>query len=66
MGTPLQLLTPSGKPRWLADPDESGLYYHRYYDREQGRYISQDPIGGTNLYGYVTNPIGMVSLPSRK
>ncbi|WP_222594020.1 RHS repeat-associated core domain-containing protein, partial [Bisbaumannia pacifica] len=30
---------------------------------QQGRYISQDPIGlngGTNLYGYVTNPTGMV------
>ena len=45
--------------------DESGLYYnrHRYYDPLQGRYISQDPIGlkgGTNLYGYVTNPTGMV------
>ncbi|EGP18698.1 RHS repeat-associated core domain-containing protein, partial [Halomonas sp. TD01] len=45
--------------------EESGLYYnrHRYYDPEQGRYISQDPIGlrgGTNLYGYVTNPTGMV------
>ena len=92
LGTPLQLLSPSGQPRWLAEPDdwaavtkqrairgltqpirfqgqwhddESGLYYnrHRYYDPEQGRYISQDPIGlngGTNLYGYVTNPIGMV------
>ena len=92
LGTPLQLLTPNGQPRWLAEPDdwaavtkqravpnlsqpirfqgqwhdeESGLYYnrHRYYDPEQGRYISQDPIGlngGTNLYGYVTNPIGMV------
>ncbi|MBZ0332560.1 RHS domain-containing protein, partial [Halomonas sp. ANAO-440] len=45
--------------------DESGLYYnrHRYYDPQQGRYISQDPIGlkgGRNLYGYVTNPTGMV------
>ena len=45
--------------------EESGLYYnrHRYYDPQQGRYISQDPIGrsgGTNLYGYVTNPTDMV------
>ncbi|WP_245701712.1 RHS repeat-associated core domain-containing protein [Franzmannia pantelleriensis] len=45
--------------------EESGLYYnrHRYYDPQQGRYISQDPIGlngGTNLYGYVSNPTGMV------
>ena len=92
LGTPMQLVTPSGQPRWLAEPDdwaavknqravrnvtqpirfqgqwhdeESGLYYnrHRYYDPPQGRYISQDPIGlngGTNLYGYVTNPTGMV------
>ncbi|WP_285222433.1 RHS repeat-associated core domain-containing protein [Halomonas sp. ISL-56] len=45
--------------------EESGLYYnrHRYYDPQQGQYISQDPIGlngGTNLYGYVSNPAGMV------
>ena len=92
LGTPMQLVAPSGQPRWLAEPDdwaavknqravrnvtqpirfqgqwhdeESGLYYnrHRYYDPQQGRYISQDPIGlsgGTNLYGYVTNPTGMV------
>ncbi|SJN11204.1 rhs element [Halomonas citrativorans] len=45
--------------------EESGLYYnrHRYYDPQQGRYISQDPIGlngGTNLYGYVTNPVGAI------
>jgi type VI secretion system secreted protein VgrG len=45
--------------------EESGIYYnrHRYYDPQQGRYISQDPIGlkgGANLYGYVTNPTGMV------
>ena len=92
LGTPMQLVTPNGQPRWLAEPDdwaavknqravrnvtqpirfqgqwhdeESGLYYnrHRYYDPQQGRYISQDPIGlngGTNLYGYVANPTGMV------
>ncbi|MGP9631280.1 RHS repeat-associated core domain-containing protein, partial [Halomonas sp. AOP42-C1-46] len=92
LGTPMQLVTPNGQPRWLAEPDdwaavknqravrnvtqpirfqgqwhdeESGLYYnrHRYYDPQQGRYISQDPIGlngGTNFYGYVTNPTGMV------
>nr|WP_264477828.1 RHS repeat-associated core domain-containing protein [Halomonas malpeensis] len=45
--------------------EESGLYYnrHRYYDPQQGRYVSQDPIGllgGTNLYGYVANPAEMV------
>ena len=45
--------------------EESGLYYnrHRYYAPQQGRYISQDPIGlkgGTNLYGYVNNPMEMV------
>ncbi|PRY57576.1 RHS repeat-associated protein [Vreelandella songnenensis] len=45
--------------------EESGLYYnrHRYYDPQQGRYISQDPIGlrgGTNLYGYVVNPMEAV------
>ncbi|MBT2773358.1 hypothetical protein J7J47_14110 [Halomonas sp. ISL-60] len=92
LGTPMQLVTTNGQPRWLAEPDdwaavknqravrnvtqpirfqgqwhdeESGLYYnrHRYYDPQQGRYISQDPIGlngGTNLYSYVTNPTGMV------
>ncbi|MDN3523988.1 RHS repeat-associated core domain-containing protein, partial [Halomonas sabkhae] len=45
--------------------DESGLYYnrHRYYDPDIGRYLTQDPIGlhgGLDLYGYVTNPTGMV------
>ncbi|MBH8581980.1 RHS repeat-associated core domain-containing protein, partial [Bisbaumannia pacifica] len=41
--------------------EESGLYYnrHRYYDPQQGRYISQDPIGlvgGDNLYQYAAAP----------
>ncbi|WP_447927009.1 RHS repeat-associated core domain-containing protein [Vreelandella sp. EE27] len=45
--------------------EESGLYYNRhwYYDPQQGRYVSQDPIGlngDMNLYGYVDNPMGMV------
>lgn len=41
---------------------ETGLYYNRcrYYDPEQGNYISKDPIGlaGNNptLYGYVNDP----------
>ena len=42
--------------------EETGLYYnrHRYYDPEQGRYVTQDPIGlrgGWNLYQYPLNPI---------
>ncbi|MCC5884697.1 MAG: RHS domain-containing protein [Halomonas sp.] len=90
LGTPMQLVTPTGDTLWQAQPDdwaavtnergtasqpirfqgqwhdeESGLYYnrHRYYDPQQGRYTSQDPIGlngGTNLYGYVSNPTAMV------
>ena len=41
---------------------ETGLYYNRfrYYDPQQGNYITQDPIGlaGGNptLYGYVKDP----------
>ncbi|WP_438265340.1 RHS repeat-associated core domain-containing protein, partial [Citrobacter rodentium] len=40
--------------------EETGLYYnrHRYYDPQQGRYITQDPIGlrgGWNLYSYAFN-----------
>ncbi|MHC1774113.1 MAG: type VI secretion system tube protein TssD [Lentimicrobium sp.] len=39
---------------------ETGLYYNRfrYYDPEDGVYVSQDPIligGGNNLYSYVTD-----------
>ena len=42
--------------------EESGLHYnfHRYYDPQTGRYISNDPIGlagGFNTYGYVHNPL---------
>ncbi|MBT1729024.1 RHS repeat-associated core domain-containing protein [Enterobacter quasimori] len=42
--------------------EESGLYYnrHRYYNPEQGRYITQDPIGldgGLNPYQYPLNPV---------
>ncbi|SQH95181.1 Protein rhsA [Salmonella enterica subsp. salamae] len=42
--------------------DETGLYYnrYRYYNPEQGRYISQDPIGlhgGLNPYTYPLNPV---------
>jgi len=45
--------------------DESGLYYnrHRYYNPEQGRYITQDPIkllGGWNLYQYPLNPVSKI------
>jgi len=41
---------------------ETGLYYNRfrYYSKENGEYISKDPIGlisgETNLYSYVSNP----------
>jgi RHS repeat-associated protein len=39
---------------------ETGLYYnrHRYYDPDQARYLTQDPIGllgGWNLYSYAPN-----------
>jgi RHS repeat-associated protein len=42
------------------EDDETGLYYNRfrYYDPEEGAYLSQDPIGlhgGTALYAYVSD-----------
>ena len=41
------------------DADTNLIYYRaRWYDAEQGRFISQDPIGlqgGSNLYSYVSN-----------
>ncbi|HFS5770119.1 TPA: RHS repeat domain-containing protein [Providencia rettgeri] len=44
---------------------ETGLYYNRfrYYDKDNGQYISLDPIGllgGVNPYGYVHCPTGWV------
>ncbi len=45
--------------------EETGLHYnwHRYYDRETGRYVSQDPIGlrgGINQYLYVrSDPLNL-------
>jgi RHS repeat-associated protein len=44
---------------------ETGLYYnrHRYYDPDQARYITPDPIGllgGLNSYQYAPNPLQWV------
>jgi RHS repeat-associated protein len=49
--------------QWLDE--ESGFYYnrYRYYDPQQGRYVTQDPIGfdgGLNVYGYPENPISNI------
>jgi RHS repeat-associated protein len=43
------------------EDEETGLYYNRfrYYDGNDGRYVSQDPIrlsGGLNFYNYVQDP----------
>ncbi|MEO3978101.1 RHS repeat-associated core domain-containing protein [Streptomyces sp. CAU 1734] len=52
--------TPLRYPGQIFDP-ETGLHYnlHRYYDPDNGRYISPDPLGLTpapNHYTYVPNP----------
>jgi RHS repeat-associated protein len=50
---------------YYTDP-ETGLLLltHRYYDPEEGRFLTRDPIGysgGMNLYGYVgNNPVTMI------
>ncbi len=62
--------------RWPGqyEDGETGLSYnwHRHYDADQGRYVSQDPIrlaGGLALYGYVADsstyvdPLGLACRP---
>jgi RHS repeat-associated protein len=49
--------------QWVDE--ETGFYYnrYRYYDPQQGRYITQDPIGlegGINLYSYPMDPVEWV------
>ena len=44
---------------------ETGLRYNRsrYYDKDVGRFVSQDPIGlagGYNVYQYTPNPTGWI------
>lgn len=53
--------------RWPGqyEDGETGLYYNRfrYYDREAGEYVSQDPIGlagGMAAYGYPRDPLTWV------
>ncbi|MGW5679516.1 RHS repeat-associated core domain-containing protein [Streptomyces sp. NPDC003860] len=55
--------TPLRHPGQYFDP-ETGLHYnvHRYYDPDDGRYISPDPLGlapAPNQYAYVPNPFVM-------
>ena len=57
---------------------ETGLYYnvHRYYDPQQGRYLTPDPIGlagGEDAYAYVgsnpladVDPLGLFKIPPTK
>ncbi|AUO66526.1 hypothetical protein WM46_18240 [Citrobacter freundii complex sp. CFNIH2] len=44
----LPLINPNNSITWSEEyDDECDLYYnrHRYYDSQQGKYITQDPIG---------------------
>ena len=60
----------AGQDKYRAD--STGLLYlkHRYYNSMVGRFISRDPIGGTNLYVYcfdmptvLTDPSGLYPAP---
>ena len=49
------------------EDEETGLYYNRfrYYSPDEGRYISQDPIGlagGNKLYAYVSDVNVLIDL----
>jgi RHS repeat-associated protein len=55
---------PIGRPGQYIDT-ETGLAYNffRYYDPDDGRYITHDPIqleGGTNVYHYPEDPLAWV------
>jgi RHS repeat-associated protein len=57
-GNPLSGASQSGYAFTGRDWDaETGLLYmrSRYYDPKPGRFLSEDPIGLENLYGYVAN-----------
>ncbi|MEU7393415.1 DUF6531 domain-containing protein [Streptomyces albogriseolus] len=51
-------------PGQYSDPETALAYnYHRHYDPETGRYVSQDPLGlapGPNPRAYVRNPFTAV------
>ncbi|EGT0667907.1 RHS repeat-associated core domain-containing protein [Citrobacter werkmanii] len=65
-GLQLTLINPDNSITWSEEyDDECDLYYnrYRYYDSQQGRYITQDPIGlkgGLNPYTYPLNPVQFV------
>ncbi|MCB0518458.1 MAG: hypothetical protein KDD27_05950, partial [Saprospiraceae bacterium] len=43
--------------KWGVCSEGTGLYHMRarYYDAATGRYLSEDPVWNTNLYGYAEN-----------